>query len=832
MGEEDSTLTSLSRYLRSSSNVNPLEKMLTPVEERPAEGEDDQNPFSDEDDDDDIENDTHIVSSTSHKIDGGGVRPGSGLSSSGGGTSWMMGSEVSSVKSSVSILSGGDGDGEGHYLEKGKVMILRSQNSGSQVIDKDSTLTSAEPPLHPLLDGPSSTAEERSSQRTADALNSRHEAFAEPSSRLLFQHKRYSLRDNHSGAQRSSPLSSTSQITSRLSSSADESDHKIRKYSLSERYARYEAFRSPEVPILADNVSKESEFEPNSEPKETVVYSQNSTQDSVDTIIADTVSLEGEVGCDKHASSESCSGGVGQDSDGKGGKEEELHGPPSTRETSDGSSNGSGIVLPDKRLMDIKDSLKHCDSGIDDTPEANKTFKEGIRRLSMPPADQDTPMSDTKPLTHTLAFASRESGLADSPDPELLADELKVLRLPPGQHSSEETSPQQQQQMGGRRERTPLSSTFSDVEISVALDGSDVLSPDTEKSDFSTEEDCDGIQAQFRDERFSSSFERPNVVPRSLEHSSFSRYARTPIRDSRLLKASDVPPLQDGTGLRYRSVSMDKITSYERSPEPRSAETRSMSTSKSAMLGPQSPIRNPMVTKNMHPSQRFCVHLDEGDPPSLLTDELHSSPADSPTSSFREKRVKKNRGLKERLKPALRVLKISPNNTSAISPSPILDNPPLEEEDEQPDSPSHSHSASSTPKDDFRGAMRRVRMVSPEAVATHFAPAKNVLLKRSHSSEDILDSSSEVKDELETSTKVGSLVVIPEPKYKSRGKLFGKMRGRKGGKGGSPVVMTKYSVSLGALASSTSSSSFSSFEGGDYKSPKNKKRHTRTPHFV
>lgn len=124
--------------------------------------------------------------------------------------------------------------------------------------------------------------------------------------------------------------------------------------------------------------------------------------------------------------------------------------------------------------------------------------------------------------------------------------------------------------------------------------------------------------------------------------------------------------------------------------------------------------------------------------------------------------------------------------------------------------------------------------MSPEAVvATHLSSsAKN--LRRSQSSEDILECSSEAKakDDEEGdnngATKIGSLVVIPEPKYKSRGKFLDKLKGKRGGKGGgasregSPVVLTKghHSVSMPAFSDSS-----------EFKSPKNKKRH-RIPHFV
>lgn len=86
----------------------------------------------------------------------------------------------------------------------------------------------------------------------------------------------------------------------------------------------------------------------------------------------------------------------------------------------------------------------------------------------------------------------------------------------------------------------------------------------------------------------------------------------------------------------------------------------------------------------------------------------------------------------------------------------------------------------------------------------------------------------EDRDGGERPTVIGSLVVIPEPKYKSRGKFFGKFKGRKvHHTSGSPLMKGGYhSMSADGIALS---SSFSLAEGSGQK--RNKKRH-RTPHFV
>lgn len=743
--------------------------MLTPVEEH------EKDPFSDDDDDDNL-SDTVIISSTSNKIDGvrDGSRPSSSLSNQ-EGVIWMVDSEVSSMKDNMSILSGGDGE------QQGKVTILREDSARkecSQSSDEDSHLFSAS--VHTLLrGGPASPtdSETPSSKRVSD-ISQQHDIFTDPSfssPRFHPYHKRSSLRDNCSGSQCSSPLSPTSRATVSSQSSysemmGDDGEAKLRKYSTSDKYARYEAYRAS-LSAVASQSEKESS-------------AQMSTQESSSTLIDETVGEES--GDTKQAS------------------------PTKSEEGVEFQPNKD---VSDRKLLDIKDSLKHCDSGIDDTPEAHK---EGVRRLSMPPSGDDCHVTETKPLSYTSAFASRESGLADSPDPEMLADEA-IVQKTQRVHASD--SAEQQLKAMVKLNHSP------EVEIFVPL-GDDSASPETEDP---------GRRIRARSEKLSSSYsmDRPNTVPRSLEHSSFSRYARTPIRDSRMLQA--------GGSLRYRSVSMDKIPNgfdgAARGDKGIEARAHSMSNSKSAMISPfYSPTHHPpppAQAKNIHPNQRFCVKKDT--PPSTPTTpssttshpNLHddtttsnSSPFGSPVTSARNKR---GRGIRERLKPALRVLKIN------SSPSLFLKDP-LHEVDEQtvPVSPLDSFADDSslketTPSSASVGQNRRVRMMSPEALATHLHSSSNSL-RRSQSSEDILESGAFTTKEAEgvaITAKIGSLVVVPEPKYKYRGKFLEKLRSKRG----SP------SLSRGGHHSVSADGIFSEVGSVGSRSPKYKKRH-RTPHFV
>lgn len=133
-------------------------------------------------------------------------------------------------------------------------------------------------------------------------------------------------------------------------------------------------------------------------------------------------------------------------------------------------------------------------------------------------------------------------------------------------------------------------------------------------------------------------------------------------------------------------------------------------------------------------------------------------------------------------------------------------------------------------------------MVSPDAVEQRPHSSKGYM-RRSRSSEDILNVAGlgEAEDGVGEDfrpTKIGGLVVVPEPKYKSRGKLLlSKMKrkknmsttdaspvGSEGGCGiasegtGDPVLLA-----YGYLLSS---------DGTGMRSPKNMKKRQRLPHFV
>lgn len=795
--------------------------MLTPVEERPAEVEDEHSlTYSDDDDDDDDTGHAHIVSLSCRKIDGDS-RSASALSNQ--GALWVD-SEVNSTKDNVSILSGG-GDVERHggRLKEEDVRILGGRGCGlngerpkiSQSSDEDSNSTNQTPPLILGKATSCTSAEDTSAQGIPDSPGGRHEVFADHAhSRSIPPYqKRNSLQESLSGSSpRSSPMSSTTSHTTTQSSYSEPYSvgeavaemQKLRRISTSVKYAKYEAYRSTSVTV--DDPPPVAVVEEEAKPV-VAAYSQGSTQD--------TITDEGNAGergvvdgdwREPPTSTTACVSTA----------------EPPRREgpTPQGKSEGMSPHLLDKKLLD---TLKHCDSGIDETPDASKTFKDGARRFSSTPSE-DSSIIGPFPLSRAL-LASRESGLADSPDPETFMDE--VMPRPPrllggGNTARGEQVPSQQE--GGDPAHTTAEAC---------------VPQDKEESD--DDDVCDDVERI----KFSSSysFERSlHSAPRSLEgDSSFSRYARRPIRvDSKLLRASDPP----GAGLRYRSASMDNFHSSSFSDsgghcvnEPASSRVYSMSASKSAVLAPlrvtSSPVKHtqqvPMMTsKNIHPNQRFCVNPEELSPtsPSPYSPTLSSSPP-----SHSPSKVKRARGIKEKLKPALRVFKIAPN--TSISASPVLHHP--QEADEYELSSTPGSSVTSSPKDAVSGgSSRRMRMMSPEAVVTHMACRSTI--RRTQSSEDLLESSGINEEEGEgeegegrEGTTIGSLVVIPEPK-KHRGKLFGKLKGKKRGSRENSPLLTRGGIHSVSTDGIMLSSAFSMSEGSP-KSPKSKKRH-RIPHFV
>lgn len=897
--------------------------MLTPVEERPAaEFENDHDMLSDLDGEDE-EEDSIIISSTSNKIDGPITslsRSGSALSNQ--GATFFVDSEVSSTKDSISILSGGDATPPTLILAamSDEVAVRKgeeSEEAGSRVggggqeepkgflsQSSDDSSTFSDPPSHlrPLLTKIASSAEETPTQRIPDSSQQRHDvlsdgtsSFQRPGSKTAFTpQKSQSLRGRSSsgGQQHLQPISSVSCSAILVSSSFSEgSAQSKKKYSVSEKYARYEQCHSSSVMSHNDgSKDKRSEGRKEEEGEGLILESEVDSGPAIIEEEAEREVIESE-------------GNTVKTRPGKGSGMERGEIGTEYEQSGVVRSSEGGMEL-NKRLFEVREvssASKQCDSGIDDTPESSKSFKDGIRRLSMPPSDDDVPIADSKPLSHVAAFASRESGIADSPVPELSSDEVmlhKVQRSPPQQIQSSLLLQQQQQQEqqkefeeGSGRKSPQVVVIAPEVEL-IPLESDEELESDAPVS-FSV--DRDKLESDAPVTRLCSSFsvdrDRSKSVPRSLENPSFSRYARTPIRDSRLLRASESPQ-HDGVGLRYRSVSMDKIPTFlSKSSEADDtlgvgfkemkrhdgkhrtwtldSKPQSLPSSRSTSFIPYLSSAKSLGTSDTstatsthhssvmegHPNTRFCVTSPES-PSSPSTSTSHSippphssshpaphsyvssSPSSSPTASpMARRRAKISKGLKQKLKPALRVFKISSGSSGLMTPSPILGRPPPREDNERDEGEQR----------DFFDVRRRVRMVSPEAVAVAKHSSK-VFLRRSRSSEDLIDvtDSAEVDGEEGEDfrhTKIGGLVVVPEHKHKSRGKfLLGRMKRKKTASAdGSPRLGSARSEVAQGIESEQIEGSgdpvllaygyLSPTDGSGVKSPKNKKRQ-RLPHFV
>lgn len=852
--------SSVNRYLRSSTAANtscPMEKMLTPVEERPAaECASDHNELSDMEEDN-----SFLIFSTSNKIDAhvsSLSRSGSTLSNQ--GPSFSLDSEASSMKDTASILSGDcltpvtlAGPGDDVTIGRMESEETGSGSSGGGGVDhrgreepkvlstqssNDSSIFSDPLPHRPLLTKAASTTEETTSQRIPDSTRLTHELLSQ--STQCFQ--------SHVGRTAVVPpklrsFGNTSTGNFSLSCAAilmgnPSSLEGQKKMYVSEKYAKYEQYRS------------------------SLITSTDGTKS-----IGGRRGDEGEL--HKLEPRDENDDGPNPAEEGQGTKNKEGS-------MSDGvvvqarSNNEGGVEL--KSMLDVQalaSASKQCDSGIDDSPDSFKCVRERIRRRSMP---LDVHLAETTPLSHAATFASRESGIADSPVPELPTDEValhKVQASPPQQALSQQQHKQNMEDMGiGESSRQIVIITQSNSK-------EELLDMDTEE----LEAELPAVVY-----RHSSHFpDRNTSVPRSLENPSFSRYARTPIRDSKLLRASESP--HDGMELRYRSVSMDKIPNFSnKSSEAdntlccreikghgRQVKGRSVETGVDSLPGSQSisfvPYQSPTKLpgnwtsdEGDHPNTRlFLTSPEFPSPPSSShsatlpahsSDYTHPSMESRSTSSpspIARQKVKLGKGLKQKLKPALRVFKIASSGSSVEAPSAIaLRQPPvrkserLEGERKRTNRSSDSSFIASYPSDEEEatGLERRARMVSPEAVdnnSERMPLSCDGVMRRSRSLEDIIgvtDSTREDESDREDSwptTKIRGLVVLPEPKHKSRGKFFlGKARKKSGGTDSSPQLWSERSEVGPGIASKQVEEVLSL--SADHSNTN--KKHQRLPHFV
>lgn len=906
----DDTLTALSRYLRPSPNPNPLEKMLTPVEERPAaEYEREHSSLSDEGDQLDI------VPTSSDKLDSTIFsRSLSGQSYPSG--SWHVGeidTDRNSNRDSTLILSSGYDTPPRPILNSTNSMdiaeISQAQNmedlakalenheekGSSQGSDDSSTFSES---VHynrgstfnsvasPQGSGSFSFSSAegtpvRTMSETRKKDRSRHTDPA-PSRKHLISSVSDSttLRNTH---QRWSPHSSTrssvSGVTLSSQSSLGEegtsSDASDKRSKLQKRYAKYDKYERYE------RRERSQSFDVSPERKKEVVElltsniepSQRLTQDSNGTLTDGTLDANTENLTEVELSSShsvTSTDSFYQNMNGQTpaiGKKEQHS--PENEEREGGESN----LVHDH-------PQKTLDSGTDDT---SSPVSKSIGRSVCAEVDAD----GSNPPSYKLVFASRDSMLTDSPDTDSLNDDyvntktsLALVHKPDGQ--PDKPSPILERQSRATSEETE-SSVGSPAHVELIIEDGrparlykhmsptiSVSNEDDEDAidfgpDVSRASDIDDDDSVHEFERIGSS--ATPTAPRSLEGPGFSRYARVPIRNMESkshMRAVDNPMYDTGSDLRHRACSLNDLDEPSRDEEEREevitrsrraiSETRTQRKALTASL-PRSMKRlsnsDDAIAGNGSELPQSSSVMD------LLSDQSSSGAElvkarelDRPLGgSLRlEKKSKKGKGFVSKLKPALRVLKITPNSNAESKKvqgkdSQINKSCPHQEGEES----RYTCSDHLMPRP--YEEVRRMRMMSPEVMPMEDDhPPPHTVIRRSKSSDDILDcSTDDLTDSFTEPTKVGEIVVISEAKKpkrrrflnfqnkKSSSKDSSKSRDREASKSPAALVGVQSHtrrVSVEPIMNPAASSNGNGpLEGiGQQKSPKSKRR--RLPHFV
>lgn len=711
-----------SRYLRPQlASSLGFDKILTPVEEWPADVEAEEN-YHDSSQED---NDQCIVSSTSTKLDGVMLnRSGSGLSnpSSVGGVGDME-SEVSSTReidheeSSASILSG-DYDtqprrifGLSHSMED---MINESFGlCGSSQDQQDDTGRVFEDDITKLLQGQSSNDTQDSSSQGSDdsspfssenvqALLDRNSSPSSPRGSLSFPSsgegtpirsvdKRTNPSNHCTHPQSPNSISphrvpakkqpnhgnsQSNQDTASLYPSRHNQSSYSEASSTANKYSRYDGNR------LAESSSVEESGTVDVEGK-----SPSSTQDSNGTI------TEGDNGVEQPTSDVAMENQPKLNSNSK----ERAEKVGQTREDSIGGN------LKHSQLL--KETHRQTDSGIEEA-SIHEISKGEDCRMSGINDDEEVPLPDdsehSKSLSYAALFTSCESGL-DSPDADSIDEHSKSNH----QDSADDSYLKQEPHVelftvpnDGPPKPVPYRNRMS--QTSLSSDGSYDMGP---------------AFAELEDRRSST------TAPRSLEGPSFSKYARVPIRhsDSKL----GILIKTEGVASRRRAESLDGISDTISEPQHERQNSSGSGTSESNLdIG----TRRHQAAAVFQVEQRFKKR----------------SLSESSSSSRDEYNVPL------RAKPALRVLRITPNTeVSTLSP------------------PAKEHALQATlseadeTSDECEVQTAKLRMMSPEIVVPQLPRLIEMPLRRSQSEDSFNQDSSSSGIVL---TKVGSLYVIPEVK--------------------------------------------------------------------
>lgn len=848
VGSERDTLSALGRLLRAPTHTPPpMEKMLTPVQEKQVEND------SSSSDDENNHHSDDILPSSSQNIDRRILtRSESGLSNP--GVSWTLfdvDSEVSSMRDSVSLLSEGEDTlPRGYKMSElsinGSSDRKISKRNGIQIFDEEDDLENkdfsqgsddsssyvencrgyfmsehlvASPPCESIESFHSSsegTPIRRMSGSSEKRKNPSHLVFDLSSNE----------RSQHMEAQTSPSTSSTkSSQTSPGSISEVSSTTTLlaKRHSKYEKYERFYQHNSLDIPSETEG-RREPDSDANIEQSQS---STHSTDGSIGTITDDTV------------------------------PEDDVRMTPV--DSQNRSANKTLPLNPNEETMShtkdwelkkhhsdnwerIRDIQKQLDSGIDERGSPDTRSDRGNSLTTFTLSNGVIPQLD-KPrrLSCPVSFDSLESGLADSPDPDSLLNDLSTLN---GLSSQHETQPvcdlnnvyltnsdelKRELNISEQREVIPLQYKVpqtkkaqrtrpksSEPDFCKPRQSSRVEIRNTPKEEYprlvhhSDSSDSNDSIGSSDNRKFLSDFNLTlsTSAPRNFERPSFSNIARNPIRnvDSRHTKVSE-NPIYDLPETRFRSSSVGPP-----------------SLSQASSLSPKHKSRGRNLVNvlssslSQSSSDDLSLPVKSGLSKSLGT--LTSSP--SLEKHNPKKKQKWGKRLQNTFKPALRVLKITPSNTRhANSESPVEISRDIHLSSYSPLSSSNSL--------DFEV---RARMISPEVLSTAPSLEMKRTMRRSRSFDDVLVKITEEDEFNSTSVKVGSVHVFPETKLKSKkSRFFSSFHSSKNKRKMSeePVVLVNVKQRNSSLGGVTLASGADNFTKNT--SPKNKKT-SRLPHFV
>ena len=523
----------------------------------------------------------------------------------------------------------------------------------------------------------------------------------------------------------------------------------------------------------------------------------------------------------------------------------------------------------------VRDDKKTHDSGIDDTNSPVYKNSEP-RESSLCDEDDELHLRDgSKPASYKLVFASRDSMLTDSPDTDSLNDDYVNSKI----HSA---SSQQTQKTSAQHQGKPSSSldrqsratsegsepsVGSPAHVELIIEdgkpariyeqdpqplisrnpGNDILN-DLGPGVLTVSDD-DDEDSLHEFERSSSSV----TGPRSLEGPAFSKYARVPIRSTESkthIRVTD-NPLYDtsSSNLRQRACSLNDLdeVSPSASEEEEKEEKRNKRATSESRATPKSmtPIHsatsvhtNPDTLQGL-PQSSSSIDLQsrggsqEGESCDAIRDKALGG------SLRMEKKHKKGKGFVSKLKPALRVLKITPSSSVGSKKSQAkLEKIRAQEASMEGNSPADYLTPVPIPRP--YEEVKRMRMMSPEVMST-LDDSPPVGMRRSHSSDDILDRSSDNSMDISVgATQAGSVYVIPEATKSKRRRFFqskSKDRSRSRESSASPVVLVDYQprtrrVSVEPVGNPSSTNGIGTIDMNHQKSPKSIAKRRRLPHFV